>query len=542
MRPHAQHLTLNAATGLGQGLVPLGLFAVFLAVYALYPNNYPHHDELYHVLAGASYAADGTLRLGDGVYLRTPLFTMLIGELFDLFGVSLPVARAPSILASALWVAVVYLCARPATGRLAAAIAAIGFGLSPLVVDVAKMARFYAVHGLFFTLGAFAVYWTVVTTAGARQRLAGWLMAAAFLGAALYLQVTTAIGATGIAVWAAGHLAVTRLGLGRRFWVTASFALALATVLALVAFRLGLLAETLEDFRRVAPWAVDRQNYRGFYLDLLLGYYPVWLPLFPLAVLAAFSRVPRLAVFCTLVFGLAVVLHSLAGMKAERYVTYLMPFFWIVLGIALAPLIAPTRTAIGSLAMRIGTMPALAPLPGELASGAVRLAAAASLSWFAATSLALPQSFQKLVHRIDPPLPDWQALPGAVGLDEDTLFLTPNELHALYFIGDLHATLGPPPNGDTVSQTGRPALTDASALARLIACRRAGVIAADAWRWQNPGVVAAPVRRYAERHLEPHPAGPSLNLVIYTWNREEPPARPCPPPFDRSLRLHARPS
>ncbi len=68
------------------GLVPVLLFAAFAALYSIYPHNYPHYDELFHVLAGESWAAHGTLDTGDGPYTRTPLYTILVGALFKVFG------------------------------------------------------------------------------------------------------------------------------------------------------------------------------------------------------------------------------------------------------------------------------------------------------------------------------------------------------------------------------------------------------------------------------------------------------------------------
>lgn len=537
MSVRTQRIPLGASAGVGEALVPMALFAAFLAVYSIYPNNYPHHDELYHVLTGASYAADGTLALGDRIYGRTPLFTMLIGELFKTFGVSLPVARAPSVLATAVWVVVVYLFVRPAAGRLAATVAALGFGLSPLVADIAKMARFYALHGLFFSLAAISIYWATAVASGASRRAAGYLAASVCLLAALYLQLTTVIGAAGLAAWVAGYAAISRFGLGRRLLPPLLIGGAAALALLMIAYEVGLAERALEPYRRTAAWAADLRDYEGFYLDLLLEDYPVFLPLFPLATLIAFLRAPRLTTFCALLFGLGAVLHSFGGMKAERYLTYLMPFFWIVLGITIARLLTPALILIRTLIERVGNVTALQGLPRPWVVGAVRAAAAASVVWLLAVNLALPTTFHKLVYRLDSPTPEWAALPEAVGLDRGTIFLTPNDLHALYFIGDLHADIGPPALAHLASQTGRPFLTSAATLAKLIACSPTGVIASDAWRWQNPGIVAEEVRTFAERHLDPHPAGPSLNMILFIWDHENADGPACPAPYDRPLQF-----
>jgi len=525
---HAQRHSSSVGVDIGGRLIPLVLFAAFVALYSIHPNNYPHHDELYHVLAGAAWAESGSLALGDGVYQRAPLYTKLIGELFGLFGVSLGLARLPAILASALCVALIYVFVRPLAGRTEAAVAAVGFGLCPLFADVAKMVRFYGFHTLLFVLAAFAVYWASAIATRLPQRALGFALAAACLLGALYFQRTTLIGMVGLGVWAGGCLALEILGPTRRLIAAAGLALLALVAALLVAHEAGILANALEVYRGTAPWAAERADYEGFYLDRLLAYYPVVLPLFPLAALYAFARWPALTVFCATLFGVGMVLHTFAGMKAERYVTYLMPFFWIVLGLASAPLIVAARRAIATVSADVAGMAGLRFVPTRLLAAVARTAAIASIAGFAVIAVAVPDTLHKLVHRIDHPPPEWSALPEVLGLGEAgaPVLLTPNALHVLYFVGDFHAELGPAAE-DAGSQVGRPLVTDAAHLARIIACHPAGALVADPWRWNNSGVVAAGVRDHAQRHLEPHPAGPALNLEIYTWHHGRPPGADC---------------
>ena len=536
------------------GLVPLLLFAAFAALYSIYPNNYPHYDELFHVLAGESWAANGTLETGDGVYTRTPLYTILVGELFKALGPSLAVARLPAIVAGALWVAAVYLFVRPWAGHGAAALAAVGFGLCPVVAEIAKMTRFYAVHGLLFTLGAFAVFHAVAGAPGPARRGAALAAGALCLLGALYFQVTTLIGVAALAAWAAGFAAVRLFGVGRRLLVAAGVAAAVGLLALLAAAKLGLLADAVASYRWTADWATERAGYERLYYDLLLGYYPALWPLFPFAAVYAFSRRPVLAGFCATVFGVGFVLHTFAGMKTERYIAYLMPFFWVVLGIAAAPVVALAWRAARGAAARAAGLPGLGGgTPARLVAAAVYAGALVGAAQFAAVNLALPETLHTLVQRVHYPAPDWAAAPAALGLGgtPQPVLLTPNRLHALYFIGDLHAKLGPAARaaGDEEGvvmrpDQRRPTVTTAAALARIVACNPAGALLADAYRWRAPGVTAPEIREYAERHLEAHPAGPDLNMVAYTWRHDERPGADCPAwaVFDRPLRLQAGPA
>ena len=55
---------------------------------------------------------DGVPRIGDGVYERAQLFTMIVPWFFQQFGESLVVARLPSAIAGSLLVIAVYVWTR----------------------------------------------------------------------------------------------------------------------------------------------------------------------------------------------------------------------------------------------------------------------------------------------------------------------------------------------------------------------------------------------------------------------------------------------
>ena len=60
----------------------LVLSIAFVLAFAVRAANFQHPpitDELYHLLAAASWAADGSLAIAEGEYLRASAFTKLIG-------------------------------------------------------------------------------------------------------------------------------------------------------------------------------------------------------------------------------------------------------------------------------------------------------------------------------------------------------------------------------------------------------------------------------------------------------------------------------
>ena len=94
---------------------PLWVGLAALAVFTIGLDRPPEFDELYHVLAARGWLATGELRIADGLYERTALYSMLIGLLFERLGESLVVARLPSVAASAVLAAALFAAAGPTT-------------------------------------------------------------------------------------------------------------------------------------------------------------------------------------------------------------------------------------------------------------------------------------------------------------------------------------------------------------------------------------------------------------------------------------------
>ena len=116
--------------------------------------------------------------------------------------------------------------------------------------------------------------------------------------------------------------------------------MAAAAIAAFVLWRFGL----LERFQSSATWAGSQANRKSYYLTLLSETWPLFWPLWPAALALALLRRSRVGVFCGTVFCVAVVMHSLAGMKASRYLYYAMPFGCVVLGIGAEALAASLRS------------------------------------------------------------------------------------------------------------------------------------------------------------------------------------------------------
>ena len=115
-------------------------------------------DELYHFLAAQCWLAEGQLRIADGIYERTALFTIFLAQWLGLFGESLVVARLPSLIAGVALVVLVFLWTRTVAGNLAAVIAALLLALGPGERPDQPVYPFLRPARLLFWLGAVGAY------------------------------------------------------------------------------------------------------------------------------------------------------------------------------------------------------------------------------------------------------------------------------------------------------------------------------------------------------------------------------------------------
>jgi hypothetical protein len=480
-------------------LAPALLGCLALAVRLPHFDHGAGFDELYYVLAAQSWLAEGQLRVADGVYTRTPLYTMFLAQWLRLFGElgeALVVARLPSLIAGTTLVVLVFLWARAVAGSLAATVAALLLALDPENLQISQWGRFYALHVLLFWLGATGTY-RLVTSPPAPARAA--LLAAGVLvcfGAALYLQLTTLIGLLGVAVWSALALGLPWLARcsPRARWAIPAGVVLLGGAAIWLFVETGLVAQLLARYRAAPLYQAEYRDAFWYYHSFLTIYYPTLWPLVALAVVIGLAYRPRPAAFCACVVAIAFVAHSIAAAKSMRYLTYVAPFLFVLWGIALAEIWPRLRRFLEEVGTR-----ALAWLGlGRLGRPGVYAALAAVLVFTVMANGAFVRSAATMFGFVIPPMQrpaDWAAArePLAPWLAEADIVLTTNELSALYYLGRYDALISKSRmselrDGGEFSldpRTGRPVLTTPESLALIMDCYPDGLIVADAARWRN---------------------------------------------------------
>jgi 4-amino-4-deoxy-L-arabinose transferase-like glycosyltransferase len=480
-------------------LAPALLGCLALAVRLPHFDHVAHFDELYHFLAAQSWLAEGQLRVAEGIYDRTPLFTIFLAQWLGLFGENLVVARLPSLIAGTALVVLVYLWTRAVAGSLAAALAALLLALDPEHLQISQWGRFYAIHCLTFWLGAVGTYRLALSpppTLGRTILLAAGVVIC--FGTALYLQITTLIGLLAIAVWSTLAVALpwlSRLPPRTRWGIVAGAALVGAAAIWLFV-ETGLVAELLARYRSTTLRQAGNSDEFWYYHWFLTIYYPTLWPLVALAVVIGLAYRPRPTAFCACVVAIAFVAHSFAAAKSLRYLTYVAPFLFVLWGIALAEV----WPRLWRFLEEAGTR-ALAWLHlGRLGRGGVVALLAVVLVFTTVANGALVRTAAAMFGFVIPPMqtpPDWAAAkdPLAPWLADAGIVLTTDELSALYYLGRYDVLISRTRMGDYGGnwgefsidpRTGRPVIGRAESLALIMDCSPTGLIVADAGRWRNP--------------------------------------------------------
>jgi 4-amino-4-deoxy-L-arabinose transferase-like glycosyltransferase len=512
---------------------PLAVFAIALIVRLIGLHHTPYVDELNHVMAAHSLLERGTLELAPGgePYTRARLFTWLVAALFRVFGESLAVARIPAVLAGAALVTALFVWVRSVAGRGAAWIAAMLFCFEPQSLYLSQLARFYTIQTLCFFVGAVLVFRVVTDRALTRARAAEASVAALLLFLlALHLQVITIVGIAGVLAWAAADRA--RATLTRSQLPSALVALIVIAAVTAFAIRRGTFAHQLALFSYVDLWAAGNRHNVRYYHDIFLDQYATLWTLFPLLAILAINRNGRAALFCLTPFVVALVTHSLAAWKAERYLFSVMPMFFAVAGIGIAEGASRVRPAIEGALNRLAGH-ALAPR----ARSAALVLVTAFIAAFAAIGNGATSYTIKMLRESDAEWelallyrgqPDWVAARPVLGPQADSaaVVISSSELKSFYYLHRADVLLSvdylgdprtPGPEFSIFRKLGRPVVSTVASLEQLRACYPTGLLLAEHGQWRTPWSIRPGVADYIEATMDSVRLPASTRLIAYRW-------------------------
>jgi 4-amino-4-deoxy-L-arabinose transferase-like glycosyltransferase len=526
--------------GSSHGSVPqialacLLLFAGALLIRWIGLYEAPIFDEMYTVLAAKGWLLAGEPRIGEGIYDRAELYTIIVAWFFDAFGDGVVAARVPSLIAGSLLVVAVFLWTRSVAGSLAAWIAALFVALSPINIQVSQFARFYALQGLLFWLASVGVYMLCSRPFDYRGSIPiGVACAIAFLFA-YHLQLLTLVGAVGVALWVGCALFIPWLWSLRArpqlFWgiigLLAVFALA-----ALTAATLSGVVEAIIERYRWAPLhnAASRNEIWYYHLHFIERYPSLW-PLFPLAALLAIAARPRPAWFCLSVFIPGFILISFAGMKHFKYLTFITPFLFVIWAIALAEAFSYLRAAFVTITDRAleRSLPNLPRRPARWALIAICLLFLAVANGAPARTLLLPFGIQLTPEGA--PV-DWAAARETLQsrVDDASIVLTNEEMAIYYFYGRHDFTLSAsrrselddPVEFGLDTRTGRPVISTVESVERIMNCFPDGLLLTNTKKWRDPSQIGNQVADLIEERGEWIEVPKGSRIVAIRWERPE---------------------
>jgi 4-amino-4-deoxy-L-arabinose transferase-like glycosyltransferase len=517
----------------------LAVLLVAVAVRLIRLDHTPQWDEMYHVLAGKSWLANGTFTIADGQYPRAPLFTMIVGWFMGWFGEGLVSARLPSVIAGAVGVVLLFRFTTAQAGRTAGLLAAILLCFHPLSIYLGQLARFYALHAVCFWVGAYAVF-QICERPRLDWRTILWTVLGLFsLVLAYQFQTTTVIGVGAVAIWAAlvvswKWLQFPHRGDSRAQWVLIGMAAAAAICL-LLAWRIGFVEYLLKAFNSAPAWAEQNIGNRRYYARWFVSEMPALWMLFPIAVLIALRQRPRFAFFCTTVFAIIFLTHSLAAEKHSRFIFYGLPFFFAIWGIALAAILPVimrvVREVVGG-AFECPPSGIVLRWVGWLGLGAIvgfcllaNPAAVLSIDMlrYSDARWPTPQVYRGFA--------DWKAAAETLKpfLEKSSVVLTNCDVKSLYFFrrSDLCISVTLLHETDTGKEfgldprTGQPVISKPESLAAVMRQHSCGLVVIEKPHWRVPYGVPDEIADYIEAHLEPVSLTPEWRLLAFRWQHQD---------------------
>lgn len=450
-------------------------------------------DELYHVLAAEGWLATKEFRIGDGIYDRGSVFTLLTALSFKLFGVSLEAARLPSIIAGAALVPLVFLWTSRVAGNGAAWFAAGLLCIDPTAIAISHFARFYALQGLLVWLAAIGTYRLFTTRNSAFSFVGIAVGSAACFLVALDLQVTSLTGLAGMLAWVGAMFVLpwlwSRPVPERLKWLGAGATVAIIGGFAVIYS--GMAARLLDVYTGAELWTAGQKGIFWFYHWLFLKDYPLLWSLAPVAMIVSLAVRPLPSSFCISIFLASVLILSFGGSKGLRFVYFTLPFFFVFLGIAvqavLPSLLKYLRTifaaACSGIHLRLSER-VVAVLPGALLAIVVVATPPVSMTLAMISGLVdAPMTIKERWPEAASKLEPW--------LRNEPFILAGSELHVLHYLGRFDIALSKSRLGELEDpsefsrdhRTGQPVISTAASLERILDCVSEGLIVSTESYW-----------------------------------------------------------
>jgi len=494
----------------------------------------PYVDEYLHVLAAQSLLDNGTLSINGGEpYTRARAFTYAVAACMDWFGGNeWASGRLPSLLAGALLVMSVFAWLHRTTGRRAAWLGAGLLVFAPHIITYSAMVRFYMPHMLFIWLAWVCAYGFIVGQRGLIARLLLLLCGSACALVAAHLQTTTAIAALAIAVWAGsvfiGYLMHCGAEQRRKAIIGLGVLFLIAVPVLLLSLKFtGALENMSEKLNTTRAWTEAHRYEYQYYHRFFNEYYPLLWAAFPVIAVIALATRRRPAWFCLVLFGTAFIVHSLMATKGKRYLSYAWPCFFAVWAIGLDGLLtwlaAQARAVIGqAFSERTASRRWVGVAIGCLLAGSVAFAGMVAPSYKYGRKMLTGERLGPLA------MSDWFLAARTLKpiADETGFVVSSAQPKALYHLGRLDLGLSVSqsqgrPEFDRHPKMGRPVITTADSLKRVMAEHPTGLIVVETGHLGSRAFIPPETATYIREHTQPIELPDNIGVSAFRWGPAE---------------------
>lgn len=513
-------------------LVILAIIAVFVRLTGVGIDHLPVGDEMFHVLSAQSWMNNGTLSIADGTYGRASLFTKSVGVLFSYFGDTLVMARLPALIFGVLWVLLLFVFVKKNSSRLAAWIAALLFCLAPHAIELSLYSRMYTLQGFCFLLGVWFVFTMISPDGSPMKKIMLFAGALISISLAVHMHDITLVGLIALFVAVAAVLSIQHKEMftdkKALLWIISLLMLSVIGGLAILYQYWDIFDPYWQKF--ITPAFANRESGIRYYHKLLTSSYPVLWLLFPFVVVVAVYKYPRFGLYCATLAVVILLMHSVAGRKAERYIYYGMPFVFALWGVAIATIIPYLNRWLSDVAEKLRTK--LISINNERLFDATFKVSFVSIAivFILSGSGAFARTINLLQgesYYFGTRLSNWKlTLPILKPLVEEApVVVTTNFPKTLYYFGRFDIAFSPVIVADVLGgdegaldpRNGRPAISTVESLQKLFDEYSHGIFIAEKSEWRNRFRMTEAAADLMEKNARKVELPAPSRIVAFTW-------------------------
>lgn len=313
-------------------------------------------DGFYHVLGAKFILTEGRPIFPNGLeYNRAYGFTYLISILFKYFGESEFVARLPSLFFNIAFLIVSFFLIKKTFNEKIAIIFLILNVFSPISIDLSRQCRMYTPFQFFYFLGSFffiiGFEYKKLYLRFKNERGFNGLniyiisLSMIFFLISYHLHKLTILFFLVLFSYLVYHVLLNIFTINCRYALNSKYFTTLAIILFLSIFIVSAKYEKFMSFYDAIHYVPDWLVHYGpanwqFYRHFITNNFPFLLFIFPLGVYVIINKYRELGVFVALSFIIPILLHSFVfTLKLDRYIFYILPFFYLICSVILALLI-----------------------------------------------------------------------------------------------------------------------------------------------------------------------------------------------------------